>query len=106
MLAGVVQPMDLPRSKKVRISRGARALVTTFKFIATLIWIAAIIVLLVALSTDLGLSLPSEFRVLVAAFAGDNILLTGITWLIMGFVVFGIGELIRLLNIVRRNTRL
>jgi hypothetical protein len=81
-------------------------LVTTFKFIATLIWIAAIVVLLVALSGDYGLSLPRTFTDLITAFTGDNILLTGITWLITGFVLFGIGELIRLLNIVRRNTRL
>jgi hypothetical protein len=99
-------PNPVIRDGKVKGSAGARALAAFFKFLAALLWIAGAIVLFTALSGDFGINLPRDFTNLIDAFSGDNILVTGIAWLIVGFVLYGIGELIRLLNIVRRNTRL
>jgi hypothetical protein len=101
-----------PVRRKVRRGGGARALVFIFKFIAVLFWAAAITALVFfglelfaqAVPVDLNSDLSSALNSVLSS-ALDNVLVTNaLIGFIVGFVFFGIGEIIGLLNDIRRNT--
>jgi hypothetical protein len=79
--------------------------VVIVKLIGVLAWLAAAVFLFGEFAEGWGLDLPPLFYDVLNEIAPTDILTTGLTCLVAGFVIFGIGAVIGLLNDIRRNTR-
>jgi hypothetical protein len=92
-------------SARARRGVGAVVLAFVFKAIGILIWIASVAAFLAPGSDLLSGLTPSNLTDFLNIFVNDSTLVTLLIGFIVGLAFFGIGELIALLNDIRRNTR-
>ena len=90
---------------RVRSGSDVHLFVFVLKVIGVLAWISAAVLLVAEFAEGWGLGLPPLFLDVVTEIAPVDILTAGINCLIAGFVIYGVGAVIGLLDDIRRNTR-
>jgi hypothetical protein len=88
--------------KRARRSSGTRILAGILKVVAVLIWIGAVAAL-VLLGGDILSGPRLAFVDTFSAFLHDSAAIAALAGLVVGFLLFGIAEVIGLLDDIRRN---
>lgn len=84
---------------------GTRVLVLVLKAVAVLVWLGSLTALLVPGVAILGDTLYLDLANVLGLLAGSSVITSALGGLIAGFVLFGLGEIIALLDDIRKNTR-
>ncbi|MDR1082427.1 MAG: hypothetical protein LBL27_00985 [Coriobacteriales bacterium] len=92
--------------KNTKRSAGARMLALVFKIIAVLFWVAAVLMILVS-AVDIfgGGGGNYDWMNIFDRLVENGALIVILGGFILGLIFFGIGEVIGLLNDIRKNTR-
>jgi hypothetical protein len=90
------------RGKHIR-SKGAATLALIFKGIGILIWFASVTAIILSVGSLFNTQLSIGSSDIADALLNNLALKFGVDGLVSGFIVFGIGEVINLLNDIRRN---
>jgi hypothetical protein len=97
--------MDYYPTRKTKKSKGARAVSIVMKVIAVLVWIAAIAILIGARDVLGAAFNPFSFDALVDVLTNNETVKSGISFIIFGFLFFGVAVIIGLLGDIRRGVR-
>jgi type II secretory pathway component PulF len=88
-----------------RRGAGASFLAAVLKALAVLIWLGTVAIIVIPGFDVISDSFSSDLTATLNALMNNNTVVAALIGLILGFVFFGLGEIIGLLNTIRRNTR-
>jgi hypothetical protein len=91
--------------RKGRRGAGSRALAFGFKVFAILLWLGSLLVLGLFGSDFLRIVSLGNPTAMLTALVADDMVCAAVGGLLFGFIIFGVGEIIKLLNRISRTSR-